>query len=178
MAKEANSLKSTYDGMRVTGRRLEDNESATLLSDSLFLNMKDQNAVNSFIDECHSCFNCYLSIAQGDACSEYRGVVKLDQSLILEMSEMGMIIADVKKQCLLRVDSINLSEMRHKEIVDLTVEGDRWEGDVLNGEPFGWGMLYDKNNKRAYEGFQIGNSHVCYGRKYYADVSRIEYEGE
>ena len=149
---------------------MEDNESVTRLSDSLFLNMKDRNTVNNFIEEHHSHFNCCLSIAQGDACSEYRGIVELNPSLILEMSEVGVIVADVKNQCLLRVNNIDLSEMKHKEIIDLSVEGDRWEGDVLNGEPFGWGVLYDKNNQRAYEGFQIRSSHVCCGRKYYADI--------
>ena len=164
--------------MGVTDRRLEDNELATRLSDSLLSDMKDRNTVNNFIEEYHSRFNCFLSIAQGDACSKYRGIVELNQCLILEMSEVGVIVADVKKKCLLRVNDIDLSEMKHKEILDLSVEGDRWEGDVLNGEPFGWGVLYDKNNQRAYKGFQIRSSHVCYGRKYYADISGIEYEGE
>ena len=49
---------------------------------------------------------------------------------------------------------------------------------MLNGKPCGWGVLYDKNNERVYEGFRIGESNVCYGRIYYSDIPRLEYEGE
>ena len=58
------------------------------------------------------------------------------------------------------------------------MDGDRWEGDVLNDEPYGWGVLYDNNNSVMYEGFRVGEMNVCYGRRYYADFARIEYEGE
>lgn len=49
---------------------------------------------------------------------------------------------------------------------------------MLNGKRCGWGILYDKENHVEYEGFRIGKRKVCYGRKYYADISKIEYEGE
>ena len=49
---------------------------------------------------------------------------------------------------------------------------------MLNGKPCGWGVLYDKNNERVYEGFRIDEKNVCYGRTYYSDISRLEYEGE
>ena len=71
-----------------------------------------------------------------------------------------------------------MKEVKRNEILDLSGEGDRWEGDVLNGKPCGWGILYDKENHMEYEGFRIGKRKVCYGRKYYADISKIEYEGE
>ena len=49
---------------------------------------------------------------------------------------------------------------------------------MLNDEPYGWGVLYDNNNSVVYEGFRVGERNVCYGRRYYADIARIEYEGE
>ena len=48
----------------------------------------------------------------------------------------------------------------------------------MDGKPCGWGVLYDKNNERVYEGFRIDGKNVCYGRTYYSDISRVEYEGE
>ena len=39
-------------------------------------------------------------------------------------------------------------------------------------------MLYDSENRMAYEGFRIGKANVCYGRSYYLDVGVVEYEGE
>ena len=49
---------------------------------------------------------------------------------------------------------------------------------MLNGNPCGWGVLFDKNNERVYEGFRIDGKNVCYGRTYYSNVLRVEYEGE
>ena len=39
-------------------------------------------------------------------------------------------------------------------------------------------MLYDSENRMAYEGFRIGDVKVCYGTRYYSDIGVIEYEGE
>ena len=86
-------------------------------------------------------------------------------------------MADMKKRELLRVDGVDVSEVKHYQIVDLSDEGDHWEGDVLNGEPCGWGVLYNKDNHKVYEGFRIGEVSVCYGRSYCSDIEKMEYEG-
>ena len=108
-----------------------------------------------------------------------KGVSRLDDGVIVEYDSRGRIAwVDVDKKELLEVEGVDLSEMKHNELLDLSVEGDRWEGDVLNGNPCGWGVVYDKNNERVYEGFRIDEKNVCYGRTYYSDISRLEYEGE
>ena len=107
------------------------------------------------------------------------GVSRVDDGVIVEYDSRGRIVrVDVDKKELLEVEGMDLSEMKRNEIVDLSVEGDRWEGDVLDGNPCGWGVLFDKNNERVYEGFRIDGKSVCYGRTYYSDISRVEYEGE
>ncbi len=94
-------------------------------------------------------------------------------------ADMGVVVvADVELRQLLRVNEMDLGDIEHNRIVDLNEDGSRWEGDVLHDEPFGWGVLYDGNNRVAYEGFRIGSRNVCFGRRYYADIARIEYEGE
>ena len=105
-------------------------------------------------------------------------VSTMNDSVVVGGSEKRVIVTDVKNRRLLRVGYVDLSEIKHNEIVDMSVDGDRWEGDVLNGEPCGWGVLYDKDNIRVYEGFCIGNRNECYGRSYYPDIGVIEYEGE
>ena len=105
-------------------------------------------------------------------------VSRMNDSVVVGGSEKRVIVADVKNRRLLRVGYVDLSEIKHNEIVDMSVDGDRWEGDVLNGVPFGWGVLYDKDNIRVYEGFCIGNRNECYGVSYYSDIGVIEYEGE
>ena len=49
---------------------------------------------------------------------------------------------------------------------------------MLNNQPCGWGVLYDSEGEKKYEGFMIGEAYVCYGTRYYSDIQRVEYEGE
>ena len=62
-------------------------------------------------------------------------------------------------------------------VIDLTVTGRRWEGRIKNGRPFGYGVLYDEEGKKEYEGFMIGKKRICYGREYFDDIERVKYEG-
>ena len=103
---------------------------------------------------------------------------RMNDSMVVGGSEKRVIVTDMKNRRLLRAGYVDVSKIKHNEIVDMSVDGDRWEGDVLNGEPYGWGVLYDKDNIRVYEGFCIGNKNECYGRSYYSDIGAIEYEGE
>ena len=41
--------------------------------------------------------------------------------------------------------------MEHGHVLDLNNDGERWEGDVLRNEPYGWGILYDKENYVRFE---------------------------
>ena len=106
------------------------------------------------------------------------GVSRVDGCMVVERGKEGVVVVDVKKKELLKVNEDDLSGVKHNQILDLNDEGDRWEGDVLKDSPYGWGVLYDKNNQMVYEGFRIGELNVCYGRKYYSDIAVTEYEGE
>ena len=107
-----------------------------------------------------------------------KGIMRLEDGVLVEYGSGRIVWVDVNKKELLEVEGVDLSEMKRNEILDLSVEGDRWEGDVLNGNPCGWGVVYDKDNQMMYEGFRMGDVNTCYGRKYYSDISRVEYEGE
>ena len=125
---------------------------------------------NYFAFECNKSWNVSHIV---------KGVSRLEDGVIVEYDSRGRIVwVDVDKKELLEVEGVDLSGLQHNQIVDLSMEGDRWEGDVLNNSPCGWGVLFDKNNERVYEGFRIGEANVCYGRRYYADIPRVEYEGE
>ena len=107
-----------------------------------------------------------------------KGVSRMENGVIVEYGSGRIVRVDVNKKELLKVEGVDLSEVKRNEIVDLSVEGDRWEGDVLHNKPCGWGVLYDKDNRKVYEGFRIDEKNVCYGRTYYSDISGVEYEGE
>ena len=42
---------------------------------------------------------------------------------------------------------IALDGLKHYDIIDLSENGERWEGDSLNGSPFGYGSIYDSENR-------------------------------
>ena len=105
-------------------------------------------------------------------------ILELGDWINVQMSGLNVIAGDIQSHQLLRLNEEDLSEMKQNEVLDLNDEGERWEGDVLNNEPFGWGVLYDSDNRRVYEGFRVREVSVCYGRSYYPDIQKVEYEGE
>lgn len=108
----------------------------------------------------------------------YTGLFEMGDSIRVEKCKERIVVVDGNNRRLLRMDDEDLSRVKRNQILDLNDEGDRWEGDVLNDEPFGWGVMYDKEGRKVYEGFRLGGVAACYGRKYYADISRVEYDGE
>ena len=97
---------------------------------------------------------------------------------IMEMNKERVVIGDTQSHHLLRVNDEDVSGIQHGQVLDMKEKGERWEGDVLNNKPYGWGVLYDSENRKMYEGFRVGEVNVCYGRSYYPDNQKVEYEGE
>ena len=106
------------------------------------------------------------------------GIVRKCASVIVELSREGVIEVNVDSHELLQVNGEGVSGIEHNQLLDLSDDGERWEGDVLQNKPYGWGVLYDSENRMAYEGFRIGNVNVCYGRSYFSDIQKVDYEGE
>ena len=98
---------------------------------------------------------------------------------VLTMVRLNRVIeVNVKSRELLRVNGEDVSGIEHAKVLDLSDDGERWEGDVLDNQPYGWGVVYDSENRMVYEGFRLKDMNVCYGTRYYSDVGVIEYEGE
>ena len=112
-----------------------------------------------------------------DRLSWYEGIVEIASSVLLELSREKSIEVDVDSHELLQVNGEDVSGIEHNVVLNLNDDGERWEGDVLNDEPYGWGVLYDSENRIAFKGFRIGEVSVCYGTRYYADIQKVEYKG-
>ena len=110
-------------------------------------------------------------------CWFHEGIAKTS-SVLLEASRNRVIEVDTASHTLIRVNGEEVKGIKKNEVLNLNDDGERWEGDVLNNEPYGWGVLYDSENRMVYEGFRIGNVNVCYGTRYYSGIGVIEYEGE
>ena len=74
-------------------------------------------------------------------------------------------------------NEMNLNGLKNHDILDLNENGDRWEGDSLNGIPFGYGCEYNSENQLIYKGFVFEGMKVCYGIEMYGDIGIVEYEG-
>ena len=106
------------------------------------------------------------------------GVWRRDEEVLVEIGKERVIEVNVKKKELMQLNGKDMNGIERNQVLNLSDDGERWEGDVLNDEPYGWGVLYDSENRMAYEGFRIGDLNVCYGIRYYSDVGVMEYEGE
>ena len=122
--------------------------------------------------------DAYVALYRHDGLCWYNeGVIERTHSIVEEVCVNGVIEVDIASHTLLRVNGEEVSEIEHNRVLDLNDEGERWEGDVLNNEPYGWGVLYDSENRRVYEGFRIDDANVCYGRSFYSENQKVEYEG-
>lgn len=72
---------------------------------------------------------------------------------------------------------IYLNESQENDIIDLNVIGERWEGEVKENKPFGYGCLYDDNNELIFEGWMINKVWICYGKEYWNDIGVVKYDG-
>ena len=109
-------------------------------------------------------------VKRKDLCWFREGIAKKTSSVLLEASRNRVIEVDTASHTLIRVNGEEVKGIKKNEVLNLNDDGERWEGDVLNNEPYGWGVLYDSENRRSYEGFRIGNVNVCYGTQYYSDI--------
>ena len=116
-----------------------------------------------------------------------RGVLKRGDEVIevRNENEVELMIVNVKNHSMrvLRgsegeeLVEVDLSELKENEIIDLNEEGRRWEGGVLKGEVFGYGCLYDEENRLEYEGWMIDDVKRCYGIEYWNDLEVKKYSG-
>ena len=120
----------------------------------------------------------YLVLYRYGLCWYHEGLIERSHSVVMELSLNRMIEVDVASHRLLRVNGEEVSGIEHQQVLDLNDDGERWEGDVLRQQPCGWGVLFNADGEKVYEGFRINDVNVCYGKKYYSDIQKVEYEGE
>ena len=105
------------------------------------------------------------------------GIGIKEGAIVVITTEDCVTVADMTKRKLIRVNGKAVSGIEHNQVLNLNDEGERWEGDVDGNEPYGWGVLYDDEGEKRYEGFHIISENMLYGTLYYSDIQKIEYEG-
>ena len=130
--------------------------------------------------------NCMLNLNVDK--EEMRGVCKRGEEVIEvkeNENEVELMIVNVLNHSMIvlkglkgeELNEMDLSELIENEIVDLNDDGMRWEGEVLKGDLFGYGCLYDEENELEYEGWMIEGKKRCYGIEYWNDIGLKKYCG-
>lgn len=107
------------------------------------------------------------------------GVFYLSKNCIMHIYDGFAIVADLFSLCFIGFYELDSSLILHSKptpmasfgIIDLSADGDRWEGDVVDSTPCGWGELYDSDNSLTYRGFVYNNRKVCYGTTFHPATS-------
>ena len=110
-----------------------------------------------------------------------RGFFQLNRRLYLiewsrDTSRDIMVDMD-SKEMVAFVDGKQMDIQCTVEMIDLDTSGRRWEGGVRDGGPYGFGVIYDREGRKEFEGFVLDEMKARYGIEYYSDVDRVEYKG-
>ena len=143
------------------------------------LELGKRRRIQMLSDECVKKDNehAYVVLVNHKGWCWYEGIAETSSSVLVELSMNGVVEVNAESHELLRVNGEDVNGIEHAKVLDLSDDGERWEGDVTDGKPFGWGVLYDSEGEKKYEGFRIGGVNVCYGRSYYSDIQKVQYEG-
>ena len=112
--------------------------------------------------------------------SEYGIITIGDKCYAMKWSEEENYVMEVDlKSHELRVCEDDKWEVIPQETrcIDLNVSGKRWEGSIVEDIPFGYGILYDEEGRKEYEGFVVNGLRTCYGKDYCGESERVIYEG-
>ena len=112
-------------------------------------------SLNSFVEGAGHFQRVTYSICyEKGAFHRKEGIDVKEGAIVVVTTEECVIVADVKKRQLLRVNGKAVSGIEHNQVLNLNDEGEK-----------------------RYEGFRIGSENTLYGTLYYSDIQKIEYEG-
>ena len=121
------------------------------------------------------CVLCHLSISP-EGTSYCMHFDTAENGVIMETTKDGIVKVSVISKGV-EVERIDVSMIAHKQIVDMNVDGVRWEGDVFKDSPCGKGTMWDSFNHKLYEGFIFNGQYECYGTTFHSSLEKIEYQG-
>ena len=83
----------------------------------------------------------HLVLHNNGLCWYHEGLIEKFPSIVEELCLNGVIEVDIASHTLIRVNGEDVSGIEHKRVLDLNDDGERWAGDVLTNQPYGWGVL-------------------------------------
>lgn len=71
----------------------------------------------------------------------------------------------------------DITKILPNKVIDISNNGERWEGEAYNNEPFGWGTIWNSENEPIYKGFHFGTQHWGLGVEYYSPNTVRKFNG-
>ena len=106
--------------------------------------MKSRDSLRDYLWS-HSPALYFTLIRKEDGWFLDTGIAHLQNNELIELNSSMVIRANINTtKTLIIVNNEDLSGIEPNQLLNLSDEGERWEGDVLDDQPFGWGVLYDK----------------------------------
>ena len=140
--------------------------------------MRMREKLNTLLKEKNNDSIMEYDIETGKECGVWK---KEEKCYVIKRcdEENRVVVADLKTHEMRVYDGDDWKENEQDGVgcIDLNVNGKRWEGGVKNGKPFGYGVLYDEEGKKEYEGFMVDGVKNCKGIEYYSDIGKVEYKG-
>ena len=145
------------------------------------LNVGSIISMSDMISSLSQCSNTdSLFVYDVERGNQYALLTRDDIVYTAEFSAKGnrVVIADLKNRRLeVYENKVPIDNPATLEVIDLDANGRRWEGYGRNGKPFGYGVLFNEEGKKEYEGFMVNGIKTCYGTEYYSDIGRVKYSG-
>ena len=124
-----------------------------------------------------SFFGEYPLVCVGDDKVYY--TIKMDSDYVMVECKKSDNSMKVLKRTRLYDECIAMYESQIKKNVIhvISEDGSRWEGDLLNNQPYGFGNVYDGEGSRIYSGFMFKGRKIGFGIEYFADTHTVDYCG-
>ena len=121
--------------------------------------------------------NSYCGVRFVKNSFEVQSKLEIDGNTVYSSQGNWRCVALTDKKQFRSCPGCSVSAIEHNKTVELGDEGGKWEGDVYDGKPCGWGIQYDKDGNMVYEGFRVRHTNTCYGTRYYPENHQIAYVG-
>ena len=121
--------------------------------------------------------NSYCGVRFVKNSFEVQSRLEIDGNTVYSSQGNWRCVALIDKKQFQSCPDCSVSAIEHNKTVELGEEKGKWEGDVYDGKPCGWGIQYDQNGNMVYEGFRVRDTNACYGTRYYPENHQIAYVG-
>ena len=91
--------------------------------------------------------------------------------------EYHLVAADMQTRKIRVYEELKTSSFYDEGVIDLNSNGKRWEGGIMRNRPFGYGVLYNEEGQKVFEGYMVERKKAIFGKEYFGDIGRVQYMG-